>query len=51
MRPPQGKVMGCHNWMQVYNEERKGHLNYQGYIRPKQARVSLSDALHRLVLD
>ncbi|RLN20668.1 hypothetical protein BBJ28_00006087 [Nothophytophthora sp. Chile5] len=32
----QGKVCGCHNWLQVYNEERNGRINYRGYIRPKQ---------------
>lgn len=32
----QGKVMGCHNWIQLYNEERQGRLNYHGYIKPKQ---------------
>uniref|UniRef100_K3WX75 EndoU domain-containing protein n=1 Tax=Globisporangium ultimum (strain ATCC 200006 / CBS 805.95 / DAOM BR144) TaxID=431595 RepID=K3WX75_GLOUD len=31
-----GKVMGCHNWLQIYNEERQGRLDYRGYIRPKQ---------------
>lgn len=38
MQSPQGKISGCHNWIQVYSEERKGRLNYQGYVRPKQAR-------------
>lgn len=33
---PQGKVCGCHNWIQVYNEERLGRLDYRGHIRPKQ---------------
>lgn len=32
----QGKVCGCHNWMQIYNEERHGRLDYRGFIRPKQ---------------
>ncbi|KAG4040440.1 hypothetical protein PC123_g24021 [Phytophthora cactorum] len=31
-----GKICGCHNWLQVYNEERNGRIDYRGYIRPKQ---------------
>ncbi|CAI5728119.1 unnamed protein product [Peronospora effusa] len=31
-----GKICGCHNWLQVYNEERNGRINYKGYIRPRQ---------------
>lgn len=31
-----GKICGCHNWLQVYNEERRGRIDYRGYIRPKQ---------------
>ncbi|TYZ56957.1 hypothetical protein PybrP1_010152 [[Pythium] brassicae (nom. inval.)] len=31
-----GKISGCHNWLQLYNEERHGRLDYRGYIRPKQ---------------
>ena len=30
-----GKIMGCHNWIQIYNEERYGRLDYRGFIRPK----------------
>lgn len=32
----QGKICGCHNWIQLYNEERHGRLDYRGHIRPKQ---------------
>lgn len=32
----QGKICGCHNWLQVYNEERNGRIDYKGYIRPRQ---------------
>ena len=28
--------MGMHSWLQLYNEERKGQLNYLGYIKPKR---------------
>ncbi|TMW57443.1 hypothetical protein Poli38472_003368 [Pythium oligandrum] len=31
-----GKICGCHNWIQIYHEERAGRLNYLGYIKPKQ---------------
>lgn len=30
-----GKVSGFHNWIYFYYEERKGHVDYRGYIRPK----------------
>tara|TARA_R110002050_G_scaffold273512_2_gene417596 strand:+ start:1999 stop:2439 length:441 start_codon:yes stop_codon:yes gene_type:complete len=31
-----GKVTGFHNWIQFFLEERKGKLNYKGYILPKR---------------
>lgn len=31
----EGKIIGLHNWIQIYLEERKGNLNYLGYIKPK----------------
>lgn len=30
-----GDVSGMHNWIQLYLEERAGHLDYKGYIKPK----------------
>ena len=30
-----GKVIGLHNWIQFSNEERKGNLDYKGYIFPR----------------
>jgi len=30
-----GEVMGMHNWIQLWNEERNGRLNYKGYILPR----------------
>ncbi|TDH72332.1 uncharacterized protein CCR75_003429 [Bremia lactucae] len=39
-----GKICGCHNWLQVYNEERKGLIDYQGYIRPKQRRRNFMES-------
>lgn len=32
----EGKIMGMHNWIQLYMEEKKGHLNYKGYIQPRR---------------
>lgn len=34
------KVSGFHNWIYFYSEERKGNVDYRGYIKPK----SYSDA-------
>jgi len=33
----EGHIVGLHNWVQLYLEERKGALNYHGYIRPRGA--------------
>eukprot|EP00545_Synedropsis_sp_CCMP1620_P002812 CAMPEP_0119012320 /NCGR_PEP_ID=MMETSP1176-20130426/6364_1 /TAXON_ID=265551 /ORGANISM="Synedropsis recta cf, Strain CCMP1620" /LENGTH=481 /DNA_ID=CAMNT_0006965253 /DNA_START=55 /DNA_END=1500 /DNA_ORIENTATION=+ len=33
-----GKVSGFHNWVQLYMEEKKGDLDYRGYIRPRSNR-------------
>ncbi|CAN0076789.1 unnamed protein product, partial [Discosporangium mesarthrocarpum] len=30
-----GKITGLHNWIQMYNEERSGRLDYRGYILPR----------------
>ena len=30
-----GKVSGMHNWIQFYLQEKKGDLDYRGYIKPK----------------
>jgi len=30
-----GKVMGMHNWLQIYLEERAGRFDYKGYIKPR----------------
>jgi poly(U)-specific endoribonuclease len=27
-----GKIMGMHNWIQLFHEEKSGHLNYHGFI-------------------
>lgn len=35
------KVIGMHNWIQIYFEEKKKHLDYLGYIKPKRKVQSL----------
>lgn len=35
-----GAIVGLHNWIQLYMEEKKGNLNYMGYIKPRQRGVS-----------
>ena len=31
-----GQVSGMHNWIQLFDQERRGHLNYKGYIYPRR---------------
>ena len=31
----QGKIQGLHNWLQFYNLEQQGSLDYRGYIFPR----------------
>ena len=30
-----GEVSGFHNWIMFYLEEKKGNVDYRGYIKPK----------------
>lgn len=39
----QGKVIGFHNWIQLFVEEKKGNVDYQGYICPRRRRNSRHD--------
>ena len=32
-----GKITGFHNWIRFYLEERKGSLDYRGYIKPRRS--------------
>jgi hypothetical protein len=29
----EGKVVGLHNWIQIYLEERHGRFDYKGFVR------------------
>lgn len=31
------EVCGLHNWIQMYLEEKRGNIDYQGYIKPKRS--------------
>ena len=31
-----GSVLGLHNWIQIYLEERRGNIDYRGFVRPKR---------------
>lgn len=33
---PTRNTQGLHNWIQIYSEEKKGRLDYMGYIFPRQ---------------
>lgn len=30
-----GEISGFHNWVQFYLEEKRGHVDFRGYIKPK----------------
>lgn len=32
------KVVGLHNWIQIYHEEKKGSFDYKGFIKPRGSR-------------
>ncbi len=31
-----GKILGMHNWLAILCEERRGNLDYKGYIKPRR---------------
>jgi poly(U)-specific endoribonuclease len=44
-----GKVMGMHNWIQLYVEERRGNLDYRGYIFPRKRTTPGPDSHEQLL--
>lgn len=39
-----GSVTGFHNWIQFYMEEKKGDLDYRGYIKPRSRSEAQADS-------
>jgi poly(U)-specific endoribonuclease len=44
-----GEVSGFHNWIQLYMEEKKGDLDYRGYIKPRSSGSSEADSNDHLL--
>ena len=43
-----GQTIGCHNWIQLYDQERRGLLNYKGYLKGRR-RGPTPDSYSRLI--
>jgi len=43
------KVVGFHNWIQLYVSEKKGYLNYKGWVKPRNKNGSKPDGEDRLI--
>jgi len=44
-----GKIVGCHNWLQLWREEQLGNMNYLGYIYPYRPGMTRNDNESHLV--
>ena len=43
------KISGFHNWIQFYLQERQGHVDYRGYIKPKSREDARPDDYDHLL--
>ena len=43
------EVSGFHNWMQFYLEEKRGNLDYRGYIKPRASNQAETEADDQLL--
>lgn len=43
-------MIGLHNWIQMYLEERAGHFQYEGFVRPNQVSLSADSRQDQCVM-
>ena len=43
------EVIGLHNWIQLYFEEKRGNLDYLGFIKPKRNQGSMPTSHHQFI--